>query len=116
DSIGNILTKWIIVSKEEEIYIIQLFLKFPETKAIAQNFVMNETASQFAGQFNPASSAIAAAAAAAASLAGNAVAGAGQNHNNQCNAIATIAQKFKDYELKKLADCTNSNLITDSIL
>lgn len=78
---GNILTKWIIVSKEEEIYIIQLFLKFPETKAIAQNFVLTE--SIFSQYTDPS---------------------------------AILANKFKDYELKKLVDCTNANLLQKNSL
>lgn len=36
------LSKWSIVSKEEEIIIVQHFLKFIETKNIAQNFLLSE--------------------------------------------------------------------------
>lgn len=81
DSIGNILTKWIIVSKEEEIYMIQLFLKFPETKTIAQNFVLSESV-----------------------------------FNQYSETSAIMANKFKDYELKKLVDCTNSTLLPKNSL
>lgn len=67
------------MSKEEEIYIIQLFLKFPETKTIAQNFVINDSVfSQYS------------------------------------DTSALLANKFKDYELKKLVDCTNSALLQKS--
>ena len=77
---GNILTKWIIVNKEEELYIIQWFLKFPETKTIAQNFGLSES---IMNQFSDNS--------------------------------AILSNKLKDYELKKLVDCT-SQLQKNSLL
>ncbi|KAK6180341.1 hypothetical protein SNE40_012513 [Patella caerulea] len=43
DSSGRVLDKWVLASKEEENIIIQQFLRFGETKAIAQEILLQGT-------------------------------------------------------------------------
>ncbi|XP_054159582.1 zinc finger protein basonuclin-2-like [Oppia nitens] len=44
DTCGNLFTRWSLISKEEELLILKLFLRFSETRTIAQNFVLQDTA------------------------------------------------------------------------
>lgn len=43
DSCGNLLSRWTIISRDEELSVFQLFLRFSETKNIAQHFILQDS-------------------------------------------------------------------------
>ncbi|XP_015921588.1 zinc finger protein basonuclin-2 isoform X2 [Parasteatoda tepidariorum] len=43
DPSGTVLDKWLLASKEEEVFIFQQFLRFSETKSIAQQLLLQES-------------------------------------------------------------------------